>query len=68
MVLPLTPENKQGMIGLHRLLAQPGLRERDREFINSIMRQCLARPISFSLTERQIRWLKDILIRVNWQP
>lgn len=67
-MIPLAPDNKHGMIGLHRLLTMPGLRDRDREFLNSLMRQILTRPTSFTLTDRQGKWLKDILARCNWQP
>jgi hypothetical protein len=57
--MKLKPDNKTGMIICNRLMAKP-LREKDREFVSSVMRQILARPERFALSPRQYRWLSDL--------
>jgi hypothetical protein len=57
--MKLKPDNKTGMIICNRLMVKP-LREKEREFVSSVMRQIMARPESFQLSEKQARWLQDI--------
>jgi hypothetical protein len=61
----LTQDNKRGMIACNRMLTSPRLRERDREFVNSVMRQILARPGEFALSVKQHKWFEDLWRRVN---
>jgi hypothetical protein len=60
--MKLKPDNKTGMIICNRLMAKP-LREKEREFVSSVMRQILARPECFTLSPKQYRWLSDIWTR-----
>ena len=60
--MKFAPDNKSGMILLNRLAASP-LRKKDQEFVSSVMRQVLARPTSFRLSEKQLFWLIDIARR-----
>jgi hypothetical protein len=57
--MKLKPDNKTGMIICNRLMTRP-LREKDREFVSSVMRQILARLEGFTLSPKQYRWLQDI--------
>jgi hypothetical protein len=57
--MKVSKDNKVGLI-LCNQLAVKDLRPRDREFVNSIMRQVIDRPTKFRLSEKQHGWLKDI--------
>jgi hypothetical protein len=59
MSIKLDPDNKQGLILCNRLIAKP-LKEKDRVFVSSIMKQILERPKGFRLSAKQHNWLRDI--------
>jgi hypothetical protein len=48
----------------NRLMAMP-LREKDRVFVTSLMRQILANRQRFAMTEKQEKWLEDICWRMR---
>jgi hypothetical protein len=60
----LSKDNKIGMILLNRLMAMD-LREKDRVFVTSLMRQVLAERPGFGMTEKQGKWLHDICRRMG---
>jgi hypothetical protein len=60
--MKLKPDNKTGMIICNRLMTK-ALREKDREFVSSVIRQILARPEGFTLSPRQYQWLREIWAR-----
>lgn len=62
-MMNLSADNKTGMIICNRLAVNASLRPRDRELVDSIMRQIIADPSGFRVSARQLRWLKDIYAR-----
>lgn len=64
-MIPLSADNKRGMVACNRLLASDRLGPQDKVFVNSVMRQILAKPESFQLSRKQAAWFADLWARIT---
>jgi uncharacterized membrane-anchored protein len=51
--------NKMVLIACHKMSVKK-LTHKDREFVNSVMRQIIDHPEGFKLSQKQFEWLQDI--------
>ena len=62
--MQLKPKNKELLEACHRISVKR-LEDKDRDFINSLMRQTIHDPEGFDISEKQMSWLRDIWHRYH---
>lgn len=61
-MIGFSPDHKTGML-LCRKLLKKKMRDKDKEFVQSIFQQILDKPLSFEMSDKQAQWILDIYAR-----
>jgi hypothetical protein len=61
-MIQFKPDHKTGMALCQKLLKK-NMREKDKEFVNSILQQILDKPLAFEMSDKQGQWMSDIYAR-----